>query len=120
MTKSYDPLVEKVRNYFRNAPRMEIRQEAELAPGIVCVYNSGDEWDVYFDTSRWDFKDPKLWNMDNPLQYIKNLRLMGIGLLPGTGCYPPVKDFDHALSLAKNQLEAQWYDIPMVIGQSSD
>ena len=49
---SQDPVVERVRRYIDSSP-FHIRAMVEFGSGVVCVDDTTNKWDTYFDRERW-------------------------------------------------------------------
>ncbi|MEK6809475.1 MAG: hypothetical protein AABY40_02275 [Nanoarchaeota archaeon] len=86
-------------------PKCQAKRMAELAPGLVAVYDASDEIDTYFDSSRWtesspDFLGDSLFVADD----------QSIGVLQGVGCLPPVDSFKKALWFAGYSLKSTYWD----------
>lgn len=67
---------------------------------IVIVQDSKNEFDTYFDLSRFEFKQPEIWNKTN-----RNNN--EIGILPGNGKYPRVSSFGEAILFASEHLRSK-------------
>lgn len=60
MINMTDPLVTKIMQYAEHRGRFKVLRTVEAKPGIVCVLDSWDEWDVYYDPKQWKLKDESI------------------------------------------------------------
>jgi hypothetical protein len=112
-----DNLLNRVLGYIQTRDFQAVKA-CELAPGVIAVADSLHEVDVYFDTSKWEFTYPQLWERQpgdtspgsctNPSS--------GIGLLQGIGRVPAVRTLDNALPFAQRNLrnvnQVSWHTKP--------
>ena len=109
-------LTERVKNYTDTSGNIQIRSMVELAPGVVCVHDNWNHWDVYFDAKQYRIRDEKIWKGHEELLFPPALKENDAGVLPGNGSMRPVTGFDDALEFAKHQLIPRpWYDKPVAI-----
>src|ERR1035437_3491210 len=70
-----------------------------IGDGILIVQDTQSEYDVYFDTDKWEYVMPQIWEgFDNN---------EGVGVLPGTGRHPAVRNFQDAVQFAGQQLRSK-------------
>jgi len=109
-----DEFIDKVVGYTTRNPNCAAREMAELAPGLVTVYDVSNEYDTYFDSSRWGESNPGFW--EDSL-FITNDPSMGV--LQGVGTVPQVNSFDASLEFANRNLKSTsdiaMYDQPRTI-----
>ncbi len=72
-----------------------------IGSGVVIVQDSKNEFDTYFDQSKWEFVQPQIWENENTK--IDN----EIGILPGNGKYPRVSSFNEAMMFAVDHLKSK-------------
>ena len=90
-----DKFIDKVFKYGVRNPKCLAREMAELAPGLVAVYDVSNEYDTYFDSSRWEISRPEIWG--DSVWVTKD---PSMGVLQGIGCAPPIDSFEQALWFA--------------------
>jgi len=91
------------------------KRMAELAPGVIAVEDASGECDALFDSDRWTFNAPEIWEYpvaeESPL-----LRAAGLKILPGLGRFPEVNTIDEMVLFAKEQLSPKsgelWREVP--------
>ena len=110
-------LAEKVKKYIKNSPDLKMKKMVEFSPGVVCVHDNYDEWDVYFDKALYKPKHPRIWGEDCEGLFPPGLDGTGLGVLPSLARAPRVYGFDDAFEFAKSQLEGDdWYELPKKVG----
>lgn len=93
--------IDKVFEYTTRYPDCRARAMAELAPGLVTVYDVLNEFDTYFDSSRWEESEPGFWGDSLWVTGDKS-----IGVLQGVGCAPQVNSFAKAAWFAGRYLKS--------------
>jgi len=82
----------------------------ELAPGVLALHDSTNEFDVFFDRERWEIVYPEVLG-DSPTP--------GIERFLGSCFWPQPRCPQAAMQKAKEQLrpknESCWYDEPKLI-----
>lgn len=96
-------LVKRVKDFF-NEPSyknfdFEIVRIDVLGYLVVGVLDSQGEYDIYFDTSEWQYAIPEIWQ--------GLVEVNGVAVLPGMGRAPCVRDANDALGFAKSQLKSK-------------
>ena len=90
---------------------------AELASGMIAVFDAQDEIDVVFDLSLWAYKHPDAWLKNGAFPHLRPE--LGFGVLPGVGTVPKPRTFDDALAYAHMALEMlplpAWCSAPKAI-----
>lgn len=115
---------ERLRRYLEFSRNAEVPFVAlavqPLGDGITAVHDSLDEIDIYFDSEMWNPTMPEIWGKN--CLYPAHARRFNLGVLPGVGRAPSVRNFDTALAFARDQLTpkngATWFvPLPTVQGR---
>lgn len=107
-TPSREDFEARLRRYYRESvPRCPkdyrgVRAQT-FAPVVVCVEDSDGEYPIFFDTRRWKYVTPGLWQSPDGDYPGKELRALELGILEGVGLTFRGK-FDRALAYAKHAL----------------
>lgn len=114
--------MEKLQERFRKAAKakvpFEVVEMQELAPGVIAVHDTMNEFDTYFDRERWEPTMPQIWGEEgDPCGlYPPTLEGTGIGILPGAGRAPQPHNFSGVTEYAKKQLQPTasdcWHEEP--------
>lgn len=83
-----------------------------LADGVIAVEDSTGEFDCYFDPEQWEASFPAIWGDDG--LFPPAVKRAQLGVLPGLGIAPAVRDFQGAAKFAAHQLKpkgsATWHN----------
>lgn len=119
-------IVDRVKDYIASSEKTPIPIKAEeiakISQKAVVVRDNFRETDVYFDVGSYRIRNYAIWRDDEGKNGLipPNLRGTGLGVLPGIGRLPNVKDSYDALKFATEELipqtkKAQWYKKPIKI-----
>jgi len=73
----------------------------EIAPGLVLVHDSANEFDTYFDPELWEAIHPEVWK---DALFPAGVKAINMGVLPSAGSAPPPTTHEAAVHFAKTQL----------------
>ncbi|MFH1307666.1 MAG: hypothetical protein ABIH72_02335 [archaeon] len=112
-------LVERIEKCYmrmkRNCPDIEIIDSYKLAEGVIAVKDSEDKcYDVYFDRKSVVSVVP-VWGKNDKELFPPVTRGLGVGCLPGFGCFPRPDTCERALYYAQlclRNTKNSWLDEP--------
>src|SRR3989344_1573942 len=92
----------KVLAYAQETPYRIPLEAAELAPGVVTVYDVSGDYDTYFDRTRWDPSHPDTWGD----LLFEGMEETGMEILLGVSNLPRIDSFRAAFQFARYHLQS--------------
>lgn len=112
-----DRLEKSLRETFNPDAQHKALEIQALAPGVVAVRDSMNEYDTYFDRERWEPTIPEIWMEEGGrcALYPSSLEEANIGVLPGLGRFPAPRGFAEVAEYAQKMLQPisddSWHEV---------
>ena len=112
-------------DYITHHRQIGIVEMAGLGTGVFCVYDTDDEFEIFFNRQGWDLRSPEIWGGS---AHLPDFGLLRMGYLCGNGFAPRIRTYESALTHAKEELKpllasSEFYEKPLLIdrlGKSED